>query len=654
MFKSLIQSLTGKPARSASTKVARDVGTSSAGNRPGELITVYDVHGRQIQITRGDWRDNVLLPQLKERWNEPDAIYQLIVDGLNDGFHEELERASGRLVDIDPIVERSHVIRTIVLMKLERFDEAERVLRDAIARTGESGTILTNLAKIQVSRGDIELADATLWKAITLDPNQDNGLGWWAARERDRGGDAAYVAALQRAAALPGSWRANLWLGRAKLAEGDADGAIALFQRVLAQGTFDHDTLVTISGDLGNAGLVQEFVELVSPHYDPMQHAPQAGFNLLQAYLQLGYLDQGEELLGRLYTLNMPPFKQHLDEMAMRYQERRRETTPPRPVAEESLEIGQFPFDRPVWMYGLRDPDWLLPNKPADAKKVMFLMLGKSMSGKQQAEEQREDDIGRLSRAIPLYLAESAYEWTPVHAQSLVAVVMGGGPVIFGAHGEDAERATAMQLIHLAELVVQGSIAQEGDRWLVTISLRETSQGELVATETVSADNSGIEAAVLDLEGKLLAHLGGAQVRPHDRIYTRPTLEQMQPYLNALAQSLMLGLVANEIVSRDSMWGERNMLEWPLRMALHWPDYTVPKAMYVSGISHASRYRSMVLEEFDERSFALLRDMHAAKSPIADLGPLLLHAYRRTEGLAAIKKNTSDMRRLEWLKRVGA
>ncbi len=102
------------------------------------------------------------------------------------------------------------------------------------------------------------------------------------------------------------------------------------------------------------------------------------------------------------------------------------------------------------------------------------------------------------------------------------------------------------------------------------------------------------------------------------------------------------------------MWGERNMLEWPLRMALHWPDYTVPKAMYVSGISHASRYRSMVLEEFDERSFALLRDMHAAKSPIADLGPLLLHAYRRTEGLAAIKKNTSDMRRLEWLKRVGA
>jgi hypothetical protein len=126
----------------------------------------------------------------------------------------------------------------------------------------------------------------------------------------------------------------------------------------------------------------------------------------------------------------------------------------------------------------------------------------------------------------------------------------------------------------------------------------------------------------------------------------------MQPYLNALAQSLMLGLVANDIAPKDAMWGERSMLEWPLRMALHWPEYAVPKAMFLSGLSHAARYGSAVVGEFDERSFALLRDMTAENSPLADLGPLLLHAFGRTEGLAAVRKNMRDARRLAWIQRV--
>lgn len=119
-----------------------------------------------------------------------------------------------------------------------------------------------------------------------------------------------------------------------------------------------------------------------------------------------------------------------------------------------------------------------------------------------------------------------------------------------------------------------------------------------------------------------------------------------------VAQSLMLGLVANDVAPKDSMWGERSMLEWPLRMALRWPEYAVPKAMFLSGISHAARYGSAVVAEFDERSFALLRDMTAENSPLANLGPLLLHAFGRTEGLAAVRKNTRDARRLAWIQRV--
>jgi hypothetical protein len=163
-----------------------------------------------------------------------------------------------------------------------------------------------------------------------------------------------------------------------------------------------------------------------------------------------------------------------------------------------------------------------------------------------------------------------------------------------------------------------------------------------------------LEAAVLELEAKVLARLGGATPKPHDSLYARPTLEQMQPHLNAVAQSLMLNLVANNVVPRDAMWGERNMLEWPLRMALHWPTHQVAGAMYLSGISHAARYGSDVLPEFEERSFDWLRGLEAAKAPLAELAPLLLHAFKRTDGIAAVRRDTNNAQRLAWLERVTA
>ena len=192
-------------------------------------------------------------------------------------------------------------------------------------------------------------------------------------------------------------------------------------------------------------------------------------------------------------------------------------------------------------------------------------------------------------------------------------VVTGGGPALFGAQDEASERETAIKLAAFAELVVQGSIDDVGDRWRIVLSVRETSTGQSVAREELETDKNGLEAGVLDLEARVLGHLDTTQMQPHDRIYVRPRLEQMQPYLNALAQSLMLGLVANEILPKQAMWGERNMLEWPLTMTLRWPDLETANAMYLSGISHAARYRSDVLGEFEERSFALLREMRAVK-----------------------------------------
>ena len=67
---------------------------------------------------------------------------------------------------------------------------------------GESGIILANLAKVYDHKGDHPRAMETLWHALELDPNQENGLGWYEQIHREKDGPEGGLAALERIRAL--------------------------------------------------------------------------------------------------------------------------------------------------------------------------------------------------------------------------------------------------------------------------------------------------------------------------------------------------------------------------------------------------------------------------------------------------------------------
>jgi hypothetical protein len=47
-----------------------------------DLIRIFDVYGREMFITRQQWRNNVLPGNIKESWNKPDDLYNLIYSAL--------------------------------------------------------------------------------------------------------------------------------------------------------------------------------------------------------------------------------------------------------------------------------------------------------------------------------------------------------------------------------------------------------------------------------------------------------------------------------------------------------------------------------------------------------------------------------------------
>lgn len=656
MFKRIKSALCGKKKSTQTTIASEQANVAQSPPANDELIVAYDAYGQEMHIPRSEWRDKVFLPALQQKWNDADELYDAIVSGLNDGFVADLLPAAERLVEIDAIAERSHVIQGIVLMENGHLAGAENALRTGIEKAGATGTLLTNLAKVFAERGEDARADETLWQALQTDPNQDNGLLWWAAIQQEREGEAGYLKALRTVAALPGSWRAQLWLARHHLEHKEVEAARALYAEVLNGGLFDGGALMMISGDLGNNGEIPPIVELIAPVYDEHKHDPMAGINLLRAYQALGDVEEGEKLLARMYALGFAPIKQRLDEFAQAFQEMRKQVTQGIPTDPEQLKISTLTLNQPIWHYGLCKADWLFQQKPEDAQQIGFFALAKMADGIEGSESQREDDLGRLTRAIPLYFAEAAHYWSHYATRCYIQVVEGGGPVVAGGIDGNA----------LFDIVpptmtyfVTGEIGCTGEgeqkQWQISLDLWDCAARAKLAAESGQAIDAELGALMLDLEQRLLAHLDQKRDQPLDPFYLRPSVEAMPVYLNELGQAFMLTLVANEWMPRSAMWGERAMLDWPLRMALHWPSAEVPKLMYISGLGKAYDYKSDALAEYKTRSLELLREAERADSPAARLAPLIWKIFGMDEEFNAHRRNLSadaDAAYSAWLARV--
>jgi tetratricopeptide (TPR) repeat protein len=630
LFKRKNQSASNDAKESEAASDAAVAAEETTSEGKPSLIKVHDVYGRELQITREEWRAKVLGPNLEKASGKPDALYQLCNSALNDGFVEDIDHASEELIALEPDAERSYALRSIVLFRTHRVDEAERVLQQGIQRTGRSATLLANLAVLRVSRGDSSEGEALMWEALEIDPNIDQGLRWWANTFHQRGGMDAYREALERVAALPGSWRAPLWLAREKLKEGDVDGAVAMFEAILHRPDCPGEALLTISGDLGNKGEIARIPQLIAPVFDPTKHDPRVGFNLLQAYLQLKQRKAGEALLQQLYALQMAPFKQHLDKMAAAFAAIPDEMDLKESAFPDVPEIELMAFDQPIWTYGLQTPSWLISAKPREVERVVCFAFSRRVDADEHGGTQKEDEGGRMTRALPLYLAESVLCWTTVASRTLIPVVKGGGPAVFGA-GDDED--LCRKLADQGTYLVTGELDDRGGRWKFAMRLWRTADATLIAEEHAESEDQDATQAVLALEQALLRHLSLPAAQPWLSFYTRPSTEAMYPYLVELGQSLMLSLFANEVMTSNVMWGERSVLEWPLDIALRWADAQVPVIMFVSGLSKAKTYRTTLLPEFRERALQLMKDVRRRGGVAAKLEPLVWSLYGMQDSL---------------------
>jgi len=276
-------------------------------------IPFYSFDGKQrVDMDKEEYRKKVLPRNIKMCWARPDQLYSLIVTTIQDGLPADVIKSAEHLIIIDKDSERSNVIYAILLEETGNIDKAEQVLDGFVQRHGETGVVLTNLAKIYAERRQDEKAEKTLWRGLTIDPNQENGMLWYVARQHEHNGKAGYIDALKKISDLKGSWRAQLYLARECLEKKDLAGAKEYYTKVLAIVSDEPDVLTMISGDLGNGGYNQEIVDIISPVYDSKKQGPYPGINLILAYINLGDLDKADNLVRKLKSFYNPVIQQRL------------------------------------------------------------------------------------------------------------------------------------------------------------------------------------------------------------------------------------------------------------------------------------------------------------------------------------------------------
>ncbi len=203
------------------------------------------------------------------------------------------------------------------------------------------------------------------------------------------------------------------------------DGAREIYEEILSSPAGERpDVLVRISGDLGSTGHVAAIPELIAPRYDAERHGPATGINLLQAYLALRNPEAAQHVLDLLFALKKPELEDRLWGFSNAIGEimvsnKHNKSSGP------ATSVNLVTISKPIWAYGIEDLPGLLPQKNPKAKTVAFAQL--TLPEHDDLERlcpQPEEALGRLTRGIPLWLADSLY-FSPQYT-TLTAVGMLG------------------------------------------------------------------------------------------------------------------------------------------------------------------------------------------------------------------------------------
>jgi Flp pilus assembly protein TadD len=594
----------GTPATPAATPAATPVATpaptpaapsaaaATGGTPAADSIEATDAFGRRVRLSREQYRKEVLPELLKAHGSDPERLTAIILQGLRDGLAKELIAAANRLTVIDKDPERCLSVLAVVQRDSGDLDAAEFTLRELLQKRPQSPNARVGLAMLQDQRGDLAASEKLLWEALQIDPNHADAVHGYLQLRHRLVGDAGQRAELDKLCALPGSWRPQLWLARLHLLEQDMAAAAAVYRALFATAGGESDALVMAAGDLAHAGQHALVDELVAPRFLPGRHHPHAGLTLLHHFVATKQHQKGSELLHQMHLHYGHMVGEQLQGFTAEFDRQRLAALPPPPPLPPNARIGLYRLDRPVWYAGLEDPQWLLPPKDQHSKQVLVMAL--AVDGQPSLPPGREDELGRLTRSVPLFLAEQIWLSTPHRGTATLPMAEVGGWAVMGRPWPEEQLCSQLgDQERQQTILVTGVLRVDGEQRRIDLWAYDCATRQRIGHAAAEGTSADVGRMLLQLMAELWPVLGGpAQHKPPvgDEVF-------WGRYLDGLGQHAALVVTMAGGMPKDRLYGERYIVQWLQSLALQEPRWQPAFWLYASGLCVLQQLGSPVPKE---------------------------------------------------------
>jgi hypothetical protein len=294
-------------------------------------------------------------------------------------------------------------------------------------------------------------------------------------------------------------------------------------------------------------------------------------------------------------------WEQKLDDAQKRYGE----VTAP-------LDIVLMRLEQPVWARGVLGFDALLPAKSASAPRIHFICgsgeAGEDSGGK--VVSQPTNELGRLTRALPMFMAEEIHLRTSARTAFLLPWMKQGGFVL---SARPWTRSFLPPDHAPPDLYVFLHVDARESPWMLRVSIENAQRdaSAVVFEQAFTLANAGSD--VPGLLNQLLTRLTillALRREDSDAELAMPLPPLLPAYLAGLEQALAVGLAARQQGGEGFLHQERSIFDHLFDVALQGGKLLRPRLLLINALENETRRRPDIAREYLGK-LELLQQQHA-------------------------------------------
>jgi hypothetical protein len=307
-------------------------------------------------------------------------------------------------------------------------------------------------------------------------------------------------------------------------------------------------------------------------------------------------------------------------------------------AARADDDVSNFQLMRPIWSLGFGDAGWLFDYRGAE-KRAIVAVFPLAMVGAKDDQGARESDATtRLTRAIPLYVAERLFLETTCDVPMNMLVVRNQGPLVTAdAPGRDA-------LVRAAgdpapAVLVSGTLARDVIP-LVRVTLEvQTPDGRRSTVVTRVGDEPTLDflQEIVDAAIGFVVDAKFCERTKLPAALERPPATHVAPYVGALGQLLTQTLADGRVVPVSSLWNEVGMMAWYERLRTELPSLLAPRLIELRGVLLSQSYGGTEYAARLPLVLAELEQADTAGNAVGRLAPLVYAKAGRGDACEAAK-----------------